>query len=141
MSEIKKQYRKLSKVYHPDKQGGNQEMFMKIAKAYEALTDDVSRENWEKYGNPDGPQAATFGIALPSWIVEKDNSIWVLVLYMAVFAIVLPVIVVGDALPCLVGLSPYLLSPCAGCVVVPLYQVRLHQCATTNLSNISIFYG
>ncbi len=96
MSEIKKQYRRLSKVYHPDKQGGNQEMFMKIAKAYEALTDDVSRENWEKYGNPDGPQAATFGIALPSWIVEKDNSIWVLVLYMAVFAIVLPVIVVGD---------------------------------------------
>ncbi|XP_064404076.1 translocation protein SEC63 homolog [Halichondria panicea] len=93
MSEIKKQYRRLSKVYHPDKQGGNQEMFMKIAKAYEALTDDVSRENWEKYGNPDGPQAATFGIALPSWIVEKDNSIWVLVLYMAVFAIVLPVIV------------------------------------------------
>ncbi len=100
MSEIKKQYRKLSKIYHPDKQGGNQEMFMKIAKAYEALTDEVSRENWEKYGNPDGPQAATFGIALPAWIVEKDNSIWVLVLYMGVFAIVLPVIVVSESLLC-----------------------------------------
>ncbi len=36
MSTIKKQYRKLSKVYHPDKQGGDQEMFMRIAKAYEA---------------------------------------------------------------------------------------------------------
>ena len=36
MSEIKKQYRKLSKVFHPDKQGGDQDMFMKIAKAYEA---------------------------------------------------------------------------------------------------------
>ena len=36
MSEIKKQYRRLSKVYHPDKQGGDQNMFMKIAKAYEA---------------------------------------------------------------------------------------------------------
>lgn len=95
MSEIKKQYRKLSKIFHPDKQGGDQAMFMKIAKAYEALTDDVSRENWEKYGNPDGPQAATFGIALPSWIVEKDNSIWVLVLYIGVFAIALPVIVVS----------------------------------------------
>ena len=41
------------------------------------LTDDVSRENWIKYGNPDGPQAATFGIALPSWVVEKQNSVWV----------------------------------------------------------------
>jgi translocation protein SEC63 len=76
-AEIKKQYRRLSKVYHPDKQGGDQDMFMKIAKAYEALTDEVSRENWIKYGNPDGPQAATFGIALPSWVVEKQNSIWV----------------------------------------------------------------
>ena len=37
MSEIRKQYRKLSKVYHPDKEGGDQQMFMKIAKAYEAL--------------------------------------------------------------------------------------------------------
>lgn len=30
-------------------------MFDKIAKAYQALTDEESRENWEKYGNPDGP--------------------------------------------------------------------------------------
>ena len=36
MAEIKKQYRRLSKIYHPDKQGGNQDMFMRIAKAYEA---------------------------------------------------------------------------------------------------------
>jgi translocation protein SEC63 len=92
-AEIKKQYRRLSKVYHPDKQGGDQDMFMKIAKAYEALTDEVSRENWIKYGNPDGPQAATFGIALPSWVVEKQNSIWVLGLYMLVFIVILPIAV------------------------------------------------
>lgn len=36
MSEIRKQYRHLSKKFHPDKEGGNQDMFMKIAKAYEA---------------------------------------------------------------------------------------------------------
>jgi translocation protein SEC63 len=68
-------------------------MFMKIAKAYEALTDDESRENWIKYGNPDGPQAATFGIALPSWVVEKQNSVFVLGLYMLVFIVILPIIV------------------------------------------------
>lgn len=43
--------------------------------AYQALTDDESRKNWEKYGNPDGPGAMSFGIALPSWIVEKENSV------------------------------------------------------------------
>lgn len=63
------------------------------------LTDEESRENWEKYGNPDGPQAASFGIALPSWIVEKQNSVWVLGLYLLVFIIVLPVIVVSDTRP------------------------------------------
>ena len=41
------------------------------------LTNEEAKENWEKYGNPDGPQAASFGIALPSWIVDKRNSLWV----------------------------------------------------------------
>jgi len=27
-----------------------------ITKAYQALTDEVSRQNYEKYGHPDGPQ-------------------------------------------------------------------------------------
>lgn len=92
-AEIRKQYRTLSKLYHPDKEGGDQELFMKIAKAYEALTDEESRENWEKYGNPDGPRAATFGIALPSWIVDKQNSIWVLGAYVLVFIVGLPIVV------------------------------------------------
>ena len=36
MAEIRRQYRQLSLRYHPDKDTGNQEKFMKIAKAYEA---------------------------------------------------------------------------------------------------------
>ena len=59
------------------------------------LTDEEARDNWVKYGNPDGPQAATFGIALPSWIVSEKNSIWLLVLYISVFVFGLPVIVVS----------------------------------------------
>lgn len=34
-----------------------------------------------------------FGIALPSWIVEKENSLWVLGLYGLVFMIALPTVV------------------------------------------------
>lgn len=92
-AEIKKAYRKLSLVYHPDKETGNQEHFVKITKAYAALTDETARKNWEQYGNPDGPGATSFGIALPSWIVEKENSIFVLGLYALVFMIALPTVV------------------------------------------------
>uniref|UniRef100_A0A8C5GG27 J domain-containing protein n=1 Tax=Gouania willdenowi TaxID=441366 RepID=A0A8C5GG27_GOUWI len=54
LSEIKKQYRVLSLKFHPDK-GGDEATFMRIAKAYAALTNEQSRQNWEIYGNPDGP--------------------------------------------------------------------------------------
>lgn len=57
----------------------------------QALTDETARRNWELYGNPDGPGAVSFGIALPSWIVEKENSIWVLGLYALLFMVALPV--------------------------------------------------
>lgn len=89
-TDIKKAYRKLSLILHPDKESGDEKAFMKLTKAYQALTDDEARKNWEKYGNPDGPGAMSFGIALPSWIVEKENSVWVLGLYALVFMIALP---------------------------------------------------
>ncbi|XP_036271342.1 translocation protein SEC63 homolog isoform X2 [Pipistrellus kuhlii] len=92
VTEIKKQYRLLSLKYHPDK-GGDEVMFMRIAKAYAALTDEESRKNWEEFGNPDGPQATSFGIALPAWIVDQKNSILVLLVYGLAFMVILPVVV------------------------------------------------
>lgn len=92
-SDVKKAYHKLSLFYHPDKETGDEKTFVKITKAYKALTDDEARKNWEKYGNPDGPAAMSFGIALPSWIVEKENSVWVLGLYALVFMVALPIAV------------------------------------------------
>lgn len=92
-SEIKRAYRRLSLVYHPDKETGDEKKFMRIAKAYAALTDEESRKNWEEYGNPDGPEATRFGIALPKWIVERENSMWVLAAYGLVFMIILPIVV------------------------------------------------
>ncbi|XP_018409038.1 PREDICTED: translocation protein SEC63 homolog [Nanorana parkeri] len=92
VSEIKKQYRLLSLKFHPDK-GGDEVLFMRIAKAYAALTDEQSRKNWEEYGNPDGPQATNFGIALPAWIVDQKNSMLVLFVYGLAFMVILPVVV------------------------------------------------
>lgn len=88
--EIKKKYREMSLIYHPDKATGNEKLFMKLTKAYDALTDETARYNWEHYGNPDGPQAMQFGIGLPAWIVEEKNSIWVLGVYTLIFMIGLP---------------------------------------------------
>lgn len=92
VSEIKKQYRVLSLKYHPDK-GGDETTFMRIAKAYAALTNEESRKNWEIYGNPDGPGATSFGIALPAWIVDQKNSMLVLLVYGLAFMVILPVVV------------------------------------------------
>jgi len=87
---IKSQYKKLSLIYHPDKPTGDEKLFMKLRKAYDALTDETARYNWEHYGNPDGPQAMQFGIGLPAWIVEEKNSVWVLGVYTLIFMIGLP---------------------------------------------------
>ena len=88
--EIKKAYREKSLKYHPDKPTGDEKLFMKLTKAYDALTDETAKYNWEHYGNPDGPQAMQFGIGLPAWIVEEKNSIWVLGVYTLIFMIGLP---------------------------------------------------
>ncbi|KAK6488611.1 translocation protein SEC63-like protein isoform X1 [Huso huso] len=92
VSEIKRQYRLLSLRFHPDK-GGDEVMFMRIAKAHAALTNEESRNNWQTYGNPDGPQATSFGIALPAWIVDQKNSMLVLLVYGLAFMVILPVVV------------------------------------------------
>ncbi|KAG6813182.1 hypothetical protein H0H92_013302 [Tricholoma furcatifolium] len=71
-----------------------QNRFVEITKAYKSLTDETIRENLEKYGNPDGRVDVSMGIAIPKWIVEGKNNIWVLGFYGIVF---------GGALPALVG--------------------------------------
>jgi translocation protein SEC63 len=41
--EIKKKYRELSLKYHPDKPTGNEKLFMKLTKAYDAMTDETAK--------------------------------------------------------------------------------------------------
>lgn len=49
--EIKAAYRKLAKKYHPDKKGGDEEMFKQIQKAYDVLGDNKKREHYDRTGD------------------------------------------------------------------------------------------
>ncbi|KAF9159165.1 secretory subunit [Actinomortierella ambigua] len=94
--EIKSAYRGLSRVWHPDKVSIEQReeaesKMTEINKAYETLTDDDTRENWEKYGHPDGSRdQMKMSIALPAWLIEAHNNFWVLAAYGLVCGLMLP---------------------------------------------------
>lgn len=90
---IKKAYRALSLEYHPDKNPGNQtslDIFLRVAKAYEALTDPVAKKNWEEFGNPDGKQAMEVSIGLPTFLLEKQNQNYILIIYLLFLVVIIP---------------------------------------------------
>ncbi|CAI9092312.1 OLC1v1027511C1 [Oldenlandia corymbosa var. corymbosa] len=95
-SAIKKAYRRLSIQYHPDKNpdpAANKYFVEYISKAYQALTDPISRENFEKYGHPDGRQGFEIGIALPQFLLNMNGeSGGILLLSIVGLVILLPLV-------------------------------------------------
>ena len=94
--DIKQAYRKKSLKYHPDKNPDNptaQATFMLIAKAYEALTDETAKSNWEKYGNPDGKQSLEISIGLPTFLLDPGWRNIILMSYLFGMVVLLPFLV------------------------------------------------
>eukprot|EP00250_Pteridium_aquilinum_P016848 c23322_g1_i1 orf=415-2463(-) len=97
-AEIKKSYRRLSIQYHPDKNPdpeANKYFVEFISKAYQALTDPTARENYAKYGHPDGRQGMQMGIALPAFLLNINGGAasGVLLLGLVGLGILLPLLV------------------------------------------------
>lgn len=102
-SAIKKRYRDLSRIFHPDKAHPNEsknqtiedinDYWVELSKAFKALTDEDVRNNFVQYGHPDGKQSFSIGIALPKFIVTEGNGKYVLLVYGLLLGVLLPYIV------------------------------------------------
>ena len=94
ISKIKKSYKKLSLKYHPDKNIGDKsakEKFMQINKAYKILTNEKAKDNFYKYGNPDGPGILTFGLALPLFLFKGQVGFYILLILSVLLTIIFPI--------------------------------------------------
>lgn len=101
--QIKSTYKKLSLKFHPDKAkpdlAKNETVddisahYVEISKAYQALTDADIRDNYIRYGHPDGKQGYSINIGLPKIIVSDGNGKYVVLLYSVLFGVLLPYLV------------------------------------------------
>lgn len=57
--DIKKAFRKMASKHHPDKEGGSEEAFKKVKKAYETLDDPETRARYDEFGDEDEPEENT----------------------------------------------------------------------------------
>lgn len=98
--QIQSRYRRLSITMHPDKAQPDvaknetfediNERWVEVIKAYKALTDEEIRNNFIMYGNPDGKQSTSFGIALPQFLVTEGNGKYILLIYGSLLGVLLP---------------------------------------------------
>ena len=91
--EIKLAYRRLARELHPDKNPDDPEAaakFVILVKAYNSLSDEEGRRNYLRYGNPEGPGPLQMGIALPEFLIKKENQITVLVTFFIFLLVVIP---------------------------------------------------
>ena len=74
-TEIKKAYRKLAVIHHPDK-GGDSEKFKEITKAFETLSDESKRKHYDQFGEGEGGgnPADMFGQMFSGMGMQSNNK-------------------------------------------------------------------
>jgi len=64
--EIKKAFRALALKYHPDKNGGDDKKFKEVNEAYQTLSDDKKRANYDRFGSS-GVNGNSYGGQNANW--------------------------------------------------------------------------
>lgn len=59
--DLKKAFRKLAHQYHPDKKGGDEAKFKEVNEAYQVLSDEKKRANYDQFGSAEGPMGGAQG--------------------------------------------------------------------------------
>ncbi len=72
--EIKKAYRSLAHKYHPDRPGGSAERFKEVSEAYQVLSDDSKRQQYDKFGRVFGAAGPGGGFPGGAWSWDFDFS-------------------------------------------------------------------
>lgn len=96
--QIRKAFKKMSLKLHPDKNPDDPQAaqkFILLTKAYECLTDEQMKEVCAKYGNPDGQKSFHVGIALPSFLLKKENRAGFLAIIFLILLVIIPIIVIS----------------------------------------------
>ena len=61
--DIKRAFHKLAHKYHPDKKGGDEQKFKEISEAYQILSDDKKRAEYDAYGSTFGGSSPGAGFS------------------------------------------------------------------------------
>lgn len=94
--QIKKAYRTLARLLHPDNNPGDPEAttkFQLVNKAMRCLTDPEVMEKCKQFGNPDGSTGFQVGIALPKALLDKKNKMLVLSIFFMIILVFVPAVV------------------------------------------------
>ena len=70
--DISKAYKKLAKIYHPDKKTGDTEKFQQINYAYNILINDTTRLKYNDMKKPTKTKLTSF---LEEWFNKDNNSL------------------------------------------------------------------
>lgn len=91
--DIKKAYRHKSLETHPDKNPDDplaSSKFLQVTRAYQALSDETAKENYLKYGNPDGPGPMKVAIGLPYFLMKREFQLMSLLISFGFILLVIP---------------------------------------------------
>jgi len=85
--ELSKAYRNLAIQFDPDLHKDDpekQKKYLQLTKAYEILSDEKKLDNWEKYGNPNGPDSTYYDDKYPEFILNAGKHfvyIWLVLVF------------------------------------------------------------